>query len=41
MAIVKNVVFSIELTKGEIVDARASFFKSMRKCMEEALTIKP
>lgn len=38
MAMAKNMIFVMELTKGEIVDARASFVKSVGKGVEEALT---
>lgn len=36
-----DMVFAMELTKGEIVDARASFVKSIGKSVEEAPTVKP
>lgn len=38
MAMAKNMIFSIELTKEKIIDARASFVKSMGKGVEEAPT---
>lgn len=41
VAMANDMVFSMELTKEEIVDARASFIKLMGKGVEKAPAIKP